>query len=41
MSLEIEKLGIVVSDSALRDIIKNDKSFFKDKDFQELSMKNF
>ena len=31
MSLEIEKLGVVVSDNALRDIIKNDKSFFKDK----------
>ena len=26
MSLEIEKLGVVVSDNALRDIIKNDKS---------------
>ena len=25
MSLEIEKLGVVVSDNALRDIIKNDK----------------
>ena len=41
MSLEIEKLGIVVSDSALRDIIKNDKSFLKMINFQELSMKNF
>ena len=29
MSLEIEKLGIIVNDNALRDIIKNDKSFFK------------
>ena len=41
MSIEIEKLGIVVSDNALRDIIKNDKSFLKKISFQELSMKNF
>ena len=41
LSLEIEKLGIVVNDNALRDIIKNDKTFFKDKSSQELSMKNF
>ena len=41
MSLEIEKLGVIVSDNALRDIIKNDKSFFKEKNFQELSTKNF
>ena len=33
MSLEIEKLGIVVNDNALRDIIKNDKSFFKGEKF--------
>ena len=33
MSLEIEKLDVVVSDNALRDIIKNDKSFFKDDKF--------
>ena len=33
MSLEIEKLGVVVSHKALRDVIKNDKSFFKDKKF--------
>ena len=33
MSLEIEKLGIVVSDNALRDIIKNDKLFFKEDKF--------
>ena len=30
MSLEIENFGIEVTDGALRDIIKNDKSFFKD-----------
>ena len=41
MSLEIEKLGIVVNDDALRDIIKNDKTFFKDKKFSRTSMKNF
>ena len=29
MAFEIEKLDIVVSDNALRDIIKNDKLFFK------------
>ena len=33
MSLEIEKLGIVVSDNALRHIIKNDKLFSKDDKF--------
>ena len=41
MSLEIEKLGIVVSDSALRDIIKNDKSFFKDKKFSRTEYEKF
>ena len=30
MSLEIKKLGIVVSDNALRDIIKNDKLLWGD-----------
>ena len=29
MKFEIEKLGVVVSDAALRDIIKNDKMFQK------------
>ena len=28
MALEIEKIGVVVNDNALRDIIKNDKLFF-------------
>ena len=41
MSLEIEKLGIVVNDNALRDIIKNDKTFFKDNKFSRTGMKNF
>ena len=31
MSFEIEKLEVVVSDNALREIIKNDKSFKDDK----------
>ena len=41
MSLEIEKLGIVVSDNALRDIIKNDKSFFKDDKFSRTEYEKF
>ena len=39
MSFEIEKLGIVISDSALRDIIKNDKLFYKDNKSVELTEK--
>ena len=41
MSLEIEKLDIVVSDNALRDIIKNDKSFFKDNKFSRTEYEKF
>jgi peptidyl-prolyl cis-trans isomerase D len=41
MSLEIENLGVVVSDNALRDIIKNDKSFFKDKKFSRTEYEKF
>ena len=41
MSLEIEKLGIIVRDNALRDIIKNDKSFFKDKKFSRTQYEKF
>ena len=41
MSLEIEKLGVVVSDTALRDIIKNDKSFFKDDKFSRTEYEKF
>ena len=41
MSLEIEKLGVVVSDNALRDIIKNDKSFFKDDKFSRTEYEKF
>jgi peptidyl-prolyl cis-trans isomerase D len=41
MSLEIEKLGIVVGDSALRSIIKNDKLFFKDGKFSRTEYEKF
>ena len=41
MSLEIEKLGIVVNDNALRDIIKNDKTFFKDGKFSRTEYEKF
>jgi len=41
MSLEIEKLGIVVSDNALRNIIKNDKLFFKDNKFSRTEYEKF
>ena len=41
MSLEIEKLGIVVSDGALRDIIKNDKSFYKNDKFSRTEYEKF
>ena len=41
MSFEIEKLGIVISDSALRDIIKNDKLFYKDNKFSRTEYEKF
>ena len=41
MSLEIEKLDIEVSESALRDIIRNDKTFFKDKKFSRTEYEKF
>ena len=41
MSLEIEKLGIVVNDNALRDMIKNDKTFFKDNKFSRTEYEKF
>ena len=41
MSLEIEKLGLVVSDNALRDIIRNDKSFFKNDKFSRTEYEKF
>jgi len=41
MSLEIEKLGIVVNDNALRNIIKNDKTFYKDNRFSRTEYEKF
>ena len=41
MAFEIEKLDIVVSDNALRDIIKNDKLFFKDGKFSRTEYEKF
>ena len=41
MAFEIEKLGIVISDSALRNIIKNDKLFFKDNKFSRTEYEKF
>ncbi len=41
MSFEIEKLGVVVTDNALREIIKNDKSFFKDNKFSRTEYEKF
>ena len=41
MAFEIEKLDIVVSDNALRDIIKNDKLFFKSGKFSRTEYEKF
>ena len=41
MELEIEKNGIVVNDNALRNIIKNDKLFFKDNKFSRIEYEKF
>ncbi len=41
MSLEIEKLGITVNDNSLRDIIKNDELFLKDKKFSRTEYEKF
>ncbi len=41
MTFEIKKLGIVVSDSGLRNIIKNDKLFFKDGKFSRTEYEKF
>ena len=41
MALEIEKLGITVSDNSLRDIIKNDELFFKDNKFSRTEYEKF
>ena len=41
MSIEIEKIGIEISDSALRRIIKNDKLFFKEDKFSRTEYEKF
>ena len=41
MALEIEKIGITISDNSLRDIIKNDKLFFKEKKFSRTEYEKF
>tara|TARA_B100000575_G_scaffold271055_1_gene252048 strand:+ start:1108 stop:2562 length:1455 start_codon:yes stop_codon:yes gene_type:complete len=41
MSLEIDKLGISVNDNSLRNIIKNDKLFFKDGKFSRTEYEKF
>ncbi len=41
MSLEIKKLGITINDNSLRNIIKNDTLFFKDKKFSRTEYEKF
>ena len=41
MSLEIERLGIIVDDNSIRDIIKSDKLFFKDEKFSRTKYEKF
>ncbi|MDC0511994.1 SurA N-terminal domain-containing protein [bacterium] len=41
MSLEMKKIGVVVNDNALRNMIKNDKLFFKDKKFSRTEYEKF
>jgi peptidyl-prolyl cis-trans isomerase D len=41
MTLEIEKLGIMVNDNSLRSIITNDKLFFKEKKFSRTEYEKF
>ncbi len=41
MALEIKKSGIIVNDNSLRDIIKNDKLFFKDDKFSRTEYEKF
>ena len=41
MSLEIEKLNIMISDKSLRRMIKNDKLFFKDNQFSRTEYEKF
>ena len=41
MALEIEKLGITINDSSLRNIIKNEKLFFKEGKFSRTEYEKF
>jgi len=41
MALEIEQSGITINDRALRDIIRNDKLFFKDNKFSRTEYEKF
>ena len=41
MALEIEKIGVIVNDSSLRNIIKNDKLFFRDNKFSRTEYEKF
>ena len=41
MALEIEKNGVVINDNALRNIIKNDKLFYKDNKFSRTEYEKF
>ena len=41
MALEIEKSGITINDKSLRDIIRNDKLFFKDNKFSRTEYEKF
>ena len=41
MELEIKKLGITVNDNSLRNIIKNDKLFFKNDEFSRTEYEKF
>ena len=41
MSLEIEKLGITINDNSLRNIIKNDKQFYKNEKFSRTEYEKF
>ena len=41
MALEIEKLGIFINDDALRNLIKNDQTFYKDNKFSRVEYEKF
>ena len=41
MALEIEKIGVFVNDNTLRNIIKNDKLFYKDNKFSRTEYEKF